>query len=381
MGPARLRARVLVALFFSVCLITPVGLGLQSHSMLIPSEGTITYSSLTWLHTDGKYIKNEYNQTVFLRGAAFGGLDSWTYWQGGFDLLVYRMNQYSLLTNGKPTVIRVPITPYPKSTDPQYKFPNLPTIYNEAVDQIVGLAEENNIYLVLEFHGGCSRSECTRLGQDPTDWINWWLYWVNRYKNNPCVCGFEIYNEPWDTNFGGGDNVLGRQRWLNIATQCYQAIRAANPKALVFVASASPFNFIDNYWMENPLGPNAVYTWDTYYKNWAYGWVPQCYDEGDFNLGLLRMTDYLYRVCHIGKAAMEYNLPVLGSEFGWGGNEWNNWERQMADELNLLNEWETNWYVWWWWANPPNFGLAMDNYDALSPQGEIWAEYLGAPAS
>ena len=371
------RALFLVALLSFVCLTIPFGLGLQSHGITISSQGAIRYSTLTWLHTDGKYIKNESNQTVFLRGAAFGGLETYTYWQGGYDFLVYRMNQFFLLTDGKPTVIRVPITPYPKSTDTQYKFPNLPTIYNEAVDQIVRLAEQKNIYLVLEFHGGCSQSECTRLGQDPTDWINWWLHWVNRYKNNPIVCGFEIWNEPWDANFGGGDSSLGRQRWLNIATQCYQAIKAANPKALVFVASASSFNFIDQYWRENPLGEGAVYTWDIYYKNFAYDWIPICYDTGDFEEGKRRLEDFLGRVCGIRTTSADYNLPVLGSEFSWSGEETNNWDVEMADELSLLNDWETHWYIWWWWANPNNYGMANADYTALSPQGEIWAEYLG----
>ena len=66
----------------------------------------IRYGNLTWLHTDGKYIKSEYNQTVFLRGAAFGDLTSLTGWQGGHDLLVRRVNQFVNLSEGKSSTFQ-----------------------------------------------------------------------------------------------------------------------------------------------------------------------------------------------------------------------------------------------------------------------------------
>jgi hypothetical protein len=48
----------------------------------------------------------------------------------------------------------------------------------------------------------------------------------------------------------------------------------------------------------------------------------------------------------------------------------------MNDYMGIINKLETNWYVWWWWDNPENLGLANDGYSTLSPQGAIWAQYL-----
>jgi len=372
--------------------------GALSVSKTITSIGSIESNSITWLHTDGKYLKTPSGQTIFLRGAAFGDLSWQTGWNGGLSFLELRINQYLNLANGKPNVIRCAITPLPEACyvgvypwNATLINPALntwsttihPETYDAAVDQLVNLAANKKIRIIIEFHAGFGYNSKygiayeAALAADPTPWINWNLHFVNRYKNNPVVTGFEIWNEPWDGSFGNGNTQQGGILWHNMAQQAVNAIRSTNPNALILVASASPFNFIDNYWFTNPLGQNVVYTWDTYYKHWAYEWIPTCYDNGNFPLGLERMTDYLYRVSNIGKAAMEYNMPVWGSEFGWYGNEWKNWEKQMADELDLLNQWETNWVVWWWWENIYNLGLANSNYAALSPQGQVWAGHLG----
>lgn len=200
--------------------------------------------ALTWLHVDGKYIKNEAGQTVFLRGAAFQDLVDLPYWNGGFDLLVNRINQYVTLSNGKANVIRCPMGLAgwaPHNVHPE--------VYDKGVDDLVALAAQNNIHVVLNFISGIRYSsfgdaEELRLALDPTDWINWLLHWVNRYKNDPTVAGIEIWNEPYAGAFGGGEDpasiALGVQRWINMATQAVEAIHQANPSLLIIVASCDP---------------------------------------------------------------------------------------------------------------------------------------------
>lgn len=88
----------------------------------------------------------------------------------------------------------------------------------------------------------------------------------------------------------------------------------------------------------------------------------------------------------IGKAVAA-GLPIINTEFGWYASAARpypdpksepRWEHQMADYLSIINKWETNWMTYAWWANPDNLGLATSNYASLSPQGQVWVQYLGS---
>ena len=346
----------------------------------------------TWLHVDGKYIKSESGLTVFLRGTAFGDLAWRTTWQGN---ITHRLNQMVELTDGKVNVIRVAISP-----NPQYQNPKEPPtwapgdihpeVFDDDVDLLVDLAAQNDIYLIIEFHGGLNMTETTRIGQDPTDWINWHLHFVNRYKDNPIVTGFELWNEPYAPYFADGDTALGEERFANIVTECVQAITQANPDALILASSAFPgYSYIGQYWIDNPLSGNVVYTWDWYYMWWPTD-LKDYYHNKDWSMAYNKSYENIDRA--IGDV-LRANLPVLASEFGWygpnaplhpHGNCEPEWERNMHDYMSILNDLETNWYMWRWWGDPYNLGLANDfHYSELSPQGEIWAQYLwdgGQPA-
>ena len=105
--------------------------------------------------------------------------------------------------------------------------------------------------------------------------------------------------------------------------------------------------------------------------------IKDAYASGDFNSAYRMLESNLYNNSEVLKFPAEYNLPAMVTEFGWYGTESENWQQNMKDYLSLLNKYDVNWYVWWWWSNPDNLGLATPNYDNLSPQGEIWAQYLG----
>lgn len=323
-----------------------------------PAPGTKSFTvinasssctNLTWLHVDGKYLKNECGQQLFLRGAAFPDLSWRTTFQGG---VADRFNQYVKLTNGRANVIRVPMYPGP------------PEDFDLAVDELVNLATQNNVYIVLENHGGVD------LTQNTTYYMNWYLHWVNKYKNNPTVVGIELWNEPYvdDTAF------------INYMTQATQTITAANPKLLIFVSSNSYWR-IDPYWIQHPLPGNVVYTWDYYYMNWQPE-VKQFYYNQQWSAAYNETYGWIDYV--IGDA-LRANLPVLASEFGWYNDyapvypqyrSEPEWRHNMNDYMSVINNMDTNWYIWMWWDNPDHTGLANDSYSTLTPYGQIWAQYL-----
>jgi len=366
---------LLLASFFGLSIIPSQGLSSVFKS--ISSQGTIRYSSLTWLHVDGKYIKNEYNQTVFLRGAAFGGMgeSGLDYWNGGYEVLKEMMQLYVTFSRGKANVIRV-CTGVIKDVSWSAGGGKIhPEVFDQAIDDIIALAAQNNIYIIVEFHGGLRYTfggqEEARLGSDPTDLVNWFVHFADRYKNNPTVAGFEIYNEPSEETFG-------LNGWINVATQVTKAINQVNPNALIVVASV-PWTEIMPYWLDNPLPfPNVVYGWDSYYTNWPDQTYKQPYWNGDFATAYQQTYAFIALDKNV-KAAVDRGLPVMNTEFGWYGTEGANWQQNERDYLSVMNTLEINWYQWWWWGNPENLGLYDDSKTpyVLSPQGEIWAQYLG----
>jgi hypothetical protein len=317
--------------------------------------------ALTWLHTDGKYIKNEYGTTVFLRGVALGDLSWRIDFQGG---ITYRINQLVKLTAGKVTVIRVAISHAPST----YGWAlDTPEVFDPAMDELMSVAVANNIYVWTNFHGTYDPDLVNEFKRNPTRLINWHLHFINRYKDIPNFLGIEVWNEP-------PTDYLTWTEWRNISQQVYNAVRAANPKALIIVAGYD-YSRINQEWVDNPLGAQAVYSWDSYWYHLDYNYYQKPYYDGDYTTGYARMLQYLLDWANIGAP-----LPIICSEFGW----------RPQDNLQACNDWfkimnlyDNNWACWMWWGNPANYGLATDStYTELTPHGKILAQYLsGLPPS
>lgn len=335
---------------------------------------------LSWLHVEGNKIKDSTGNLWRGTSAAFGGLgeSGSTYWNGGTLALQTMMLQFVSLSKGKANVIRVCTGIGALAYTPiQHNIGwNEPYAFDAAIDDIVALASQYDIRIIIEFHGGLSQAECTRLGLDPTDIVNWFSYFVNRYKDNPVVAGFEIYNEPFAPSFGG------QTAFVNMVTAVANAIRVINPNALILIPSAfDGFNFIGQYWIQHPVVGNAVYTWDWYYKDWGAN-VKDSYQNQQWTQARALTAQSLQMAYGAMLAA---NHPVWCSEIGWFGDYAPaypdarcepEWRHQMADCLDIMNQDGTNYYVWWWWSNPGNYGLADQNFSILSPQGEVWANAL-----
>jgi hypothetical protein len=409
MSYSKEKGRLILAFTVPILLSFPALWGIITY----PWEKEAIERELSWLHVDGRYIKDEKDRIVYLRGTGVGDLTWSTRWAGerapgDLDELIQRINQLPRLTGDRANVIRVAITPNPKVTFPEDMYypwnatlvdvqMNIweteihPEVYNEQVDAIVSLAGSNNIYLIIEFHCGFTSPEnigrygddplgynsyVAALALDPTPLIDWHLHWVNRYVDNHVVVGFEIWNEPWDAAFGYGDRDFGRERYINMTLKVIDAIDRANPKALMILTSA-PFGYIHQDFIDlHPLPYNVVYGWHSYYKGWPDYWKQE-YAAGDW-IAAFNKTLYKLQRDHIGKA-MKAGLPLIATEFGWWARvDWEPaWDHQMHDYLSILNDWKTNWVVWSWWGNPQHMGLANNfDYTELSPHGKIWKKHL-----
>ena len=113
-----------------------------------------------------------------------------------------------------------------------------------------------------------------------------------------------------------------------------------------------------------------------HYNKWPDYWKQE-YAIGDWEAAYNKTLFKLERD-HIGKAVAA-GLPIVATEFGWYAipEMEPGWDHQMHHYLSILNDWDTNWFVWLWWGEPDQLGLASNfHYSSLSPQGVIWAQYL-----
>jgi hypothetical protein len=360
-----------VALLLLVLNVNAFSLAIVTVVQNVSSSGVIGGTTLSWLHTEGKYIKTSSNQTIFLRGAAFGGLgeSGLSSWNGGLSTLTRMFNQYVTLTGGKANVIRV-------GTGAHAGW-GTASIFDTAIDQIIALAKTQNIRIIIEFHGGLNSSDFTAIVNNPQPLVDWFTHFATRYRNESTVTGFELYNEP-------NSDLTTQVAWASAMTQVANAIRAINPNALILVASI-PYGSVSSYWLTHPIAGNVIYTWDVYYCNMDNYWKTDYYN-GNLTAGYTKTATFFDN--YIAVPQVVANLPVFCSESGWFGdaspaypNSRNEagWRYHMADLLSVMNARGTNYYIFWWWGNPNQQGLASNgNYDALSPQGQVWAQYVGS---
>ena len=391
-------------MFFLLIVVSTQYLMVASSSMSkdlsVSSSGAIIYNiddppdvppydppdnAVTVLHVDGRYIKNVDDEIIFLRGAAFGDLSDDLkdgIWQGGS--VTARFYKYLELFGGQANVIRVPIGGFSLDND-MANYGNM----KNSIFELLGLCIENELYFVLDFHGGVNRyyenilgipNRLATLGQNPQPFYDWWtdvLNWVmpsGLYAGVPLynipnvIC--EAYNEPQGSQWGGDSVFIGiMEEWEKI-------VHALNPDLLLFISSPN-FNHIDYYWVENRQ-PNVVYTWDWYLKDFndAQGHLADDYTAGQSGM-YARMDALMYP--ERMQYAVENDLPIISSEWGiatWHFSDGVIPEQAVIDYITVMNYYETGWWTWWWWAG--QYGLVADwGYSALTyPYGTVMNDLI-----
>jgi hypothetical protein len=144
--------------------------------------------------------------------------------------------------------VRVPINHHAVTT--------APGVYLDAgfapIDQLVSWCKANGIYVILDLHAAPGAQNCEEMGdspdgvahlwKDPTSYRQWtidlWQTIAKRYAFEPAVGGYDIFDEPYDTEssgtFSGGISTL-RAMYLDIT----KAIRAVDPNHVLFFEGTS----------------------------------------------------------------------------------------------------------------------------------------------
>ena len=281
---------------------------------------------LPWLHTDGRWFKDERDNLVTLRGISFCGFDN----EWGERVLPDFKEKIAKVTNGTngwyPNVLRLPIKDYHLDT---FSLEEVYQTLKAGVDECVN----QRVYCIIDWHpvdgekGADWRSPKTQ--QRTRDF---WRYMAPRFKDYSNVI-FELYNEPGYPKQVTAENWLG---WRKVAQQWVNLIREQAPRSIISIGSPL-WSQIIQFAPEYPFqGENLAYV------NHTYPGMEQSWPR---ELGIEYDWEQVF-----GKAADK--VPLFMTEFGWQADaEWTfgkattaNFGQPMKDFLN--DRPNINWTIW-----------------------------------
>ncbi len=327
----------IVAVFLVSLLVFPT-LAVHQSVQVISSHGMIK-SPISWLHTDGAYIRNEDGEIVSLRGLDFiepayrsdalGGSPPGT--------LAERAERFKELG---VNYVRLEIdqTFWDENRDTNGDGIGNRDFTMQAIHEFTS----RGIYVIPGLHGSISENFYT----DTQAWIDWLIdSLVTPNLINPGVAGIYIWNEPRYGRWGGTDLGGGVTSgyWDAVKEVCRQ-IHEANPN-LLMVVHAEMFNgggFCPVLKTDPIPTPNVVYTWHYYYAyenvfdpymgwltgildpTWQYAvdkGLPfyQSYYLGNYAKARQEFEQWLYD--KFLWVPTELNLPIVNDEFSFSGND------------------------------------------------------------
>jgi len=313
----------------------------------------------SWLHTDGRWIKDANGNIVRFLGV--GRLDLNIYYDDahapwGPQAVIRDIEteaNYDLLSSTGANLVRLGLSRGAVLENPEV----LPLM-----DQILAWCKERNIRVAFDLMRWTRNSPSNRpliewneivSPNPPQAWIDFFTMLAKRYVDEPTVCMFNLLNEP---AFGKAV-TLTTEEAISIlndrVTQVARAIHEVNPNLLISVDIPGfdlrkwEINGVE-YWIDEP---NIVYAFHHYYKSQLEYCQPQW--TKDYRDGKFDTAKQLYEQWMIERyfwVAEEKNLPVWMKESGCLYNETRcpNSLKQMWDEYQILGNHSIGFAQWVW---------------------------------
>lgn len=292
---------------------------------------------MSWLHTDGRYIKDVSGRVIQLRGCDF--LEP--------AYMTDKLRHDHTLEQRAQRMVELGVNLVRLEVDYEKWNANLDTngdgVGNrDFTMQAVEAMTNRGLRVIPGLHG----SKPSLFYTDSVAWANWIAEnLVEPFLDNSRVVGVYIMNEPPYAQFGGDDLGGGVTSgyWEAVKHVCAR-VHEVNPNLLVIAhgdmlhgRGFSPVLETD------PIPtPNIVYTWHYYYSycpafNPYYPWGSldpdptyedckergqpyyQYYGNGDYVLGRGSLEQVTYN--KFIRFSTELNIPIILDEFGFNGDE------------------------------------------------------------
>lgn len=323
-------------------------------NLIITSSGTIEYVSP--LHAEGRYIKNNLGQIIYLRGVNKHGFEDGPngHWIDSNGKIRYNTWDETMVKDNLDAikswglnVIRIFLTleGWKKGQ------------YQQNILDLITWAGERGVYIILGFgdvtywyEGKPAEgdypyppyNEVPDLLTSKQDFINLVQDLANTLKGYPNVI-FEVYGE-WGK---GNTDETARAEWFDVVQQCINAIRATGANQIIDVGwgwgidAVRTMDWVEKYPLNDPLG-NLLYDTHIYRDGggtggeYTYGGIKQFWQT--------RLLDYV--IFNLSKPVL---ISEIGANVAYTGTLLEQELTAWKNQLQILNEWNVSYIAWWWW--------------------------------
>lgn len=258
-------------------------------------------ASLSRIRVEGNRFVNEQNETLVFRG----------YNTSDPDKLVYdgqwNKSYFEEIRAWGGNIVRFPV--HPAAWRRQGK-----NNYLRLLDQGIRWAGEAGLYVIIDWHSignlksGLFQNDSYETSLKET--FEFWRAMATRYKENPVVAFFELYNEP--TVFNGQLGVCSWSEWKAINEEMITIIRAHGCKAIPLVAG---FNWAYDLTVikDEPINaPGIAYVSHPYpqkrEKPWEAKWT------ADWGFATEKYPLILTEIGFSGPEEAGAHIPVISDE-------------------------------------------------------------------
>ena len=221
--------------------------------------------------------------------------------------------------------------------------------YLTMLDEAVQWSGELGMYVIIDWHTignlltGVYHTPRYLTSRDET--FRFWYTIAERYKNNPVVALYELYNEP--TNRDGNMGPMPWDEYRKLIEDLTYMIQKINPRAIVLVAGYNWGYELTQVRYEPIRASNVAYVTHPYpqkrEQNWEIAWqrdwgfVAEKYPMVATEFGFMDAND---RGAHRPVVGDEKYGEAIIAFFEQRGISWTPWAFDVEWTPNLLNGWD-----------------------------------------